>query len=405
MENTAARMEKDIEMLSKISAPGPGVTRLPFTPEAKKTVEALKWLMAEAGMEVRVDASEAVIGRLEGKRKETILIGSHYDSVKNGGAFDGMSGVICGIEMVRQLGEAGIQPEYSVEVIAMNDEEGARFSSGFLSSKALLGEITVDELKRLKDAAGISIYEAMEAYGADPGRIVEAARDIRELKAFLEVHIEQGPILEANQKSIGIVDTIVGMKRRIITVKGRADHVGTTPMDMRIDAIEIAAKAVARLGDLAREYEHTVATCGYFAPLPNAVNTVASEVKFSVDIRSTKLENVDAVYHRFLAILDEEAARFKGSYSVLETLTVDPVDMDGQLQNLIEDSCIQNGFAYQHINSGAGHDSLPIGEKMPTAMIFVPSKKGRSHCPEEDTDCKYLAQAVAILKDVVLNLK
>ncbi len=316
-----------------------------------------------------------------------------------------MSGVICGIEMVRQLGEAGIQPEYSVEVIAMNDEEGARFSSGFLSSKALLGEITVDELKRLKDAAGISIYEAMEAYGADPGRIVEAARDIQELKAFLEVHIEQGPNSRSEPEIHRNRGHHCGYEAAHHHGEGSGGPCGHHTYGYAYRCHRDCAQGRGPVGRFARKYEHTVATCGYFAPLPNAVNTVASEVKFSVDIRSTKLENVDAVYHRFLAILDEEAARFRGSYSVLETLTVDPVDMDGQLQNLIEDSCIQNGFAYQHINSGAGHDSLPIGERMPTAMIFVPSKKGRSHCPEEDTDCKYLAQAVAILKDVVLNLK
>lgn len=380
---------------------GDGVTRLPFSKEAKKAVEYLKKEMINIGLETRVDESGAIIGRLEGENKETIIVGSHYDSVKNGGGFDGIAGVVCGLEVARMFIENNIKPKYSLEIIGTNDEEGERFKTGFFSSKAMLGEISLDELKSLKDSDNITVYQAMKDYGLNPAEIYKAKRNLKDIKNFIEIHIEQGPILESHNTHIGIVDTIVGMKRGMVTIKGRDDHAGTTPMNMRIDAVEIASKIICKVSDIARKYKNAVATVGSIEVLPNEINTIAKEVKFSLDIRSIKKEDVNKIFEEIMINVEERTREFNASYEFEETLYIEPVKMSTNIGKLIEDSCKERDFSFEHINSGAGHDSLPIGKKVETSMIFVPSKGGRSHCKEEFTDYKYLEEAVKVAFDII----
>lgn len=405
MEEIKLNIEKHLKALSKFNSTiDNGVTRFPFTEEAKEAVEYLKNEMDKIGLTTRIDESGAVIGRLEGKEKKTIIIGSHYDSVKNGGAFDGIAGVVCGIEIARILKENDCTPKYSLEVIGTNDEEGARFKSGFFSSKAMLGELSVTDLKNLKDSNNVSIYEAMKNYGLDPEVIKKAARSLEDIKAFIEIHIEQGPILENNKKDIGIVDTIVGMQRYIVSIQGRADHAGTTPMNMRIDAVEIASKIISNIGDIAREYRDAVATVGSTKVLPGEINTIAENVTFSIDIRSTKKQVLDSIYSKIMDLIKETTSSYESKFKVSNTLSVEPVNMNESLKERIEDSCIKREFSYEHINSGAGHDSLPMANSVDTAMIFVPSKKGRSHCKEEFTSYEHLAKATLVALDLVTNI-
>ena len=402
LEQLAKQIRKQLEALSGYTAtPGEGVTRLPFTKEAQGAVRYLEAQMQALGMQTYIDASGAVIGRLEGKRKEAIMIGSHYDSVKNGGAYDGIAGVVCGIELVRLLKENHIIPEYSIEVIGTNDEEGARFKSGFFSSKALLGEWAVQDLKVLKDAEGMSIYDAMNRYGLDPECIEDAKRALEDIKSFIEIHIEQGPVLESHQNEIGIVRTIVGMRRYLITLHGRADHAGTTPMNMRLDAMEVASKLIGPIGDMARGYYGAVATVGHIHAVPNEINTIAEKVTFSLDIRCTQLDALLELENKIITHMDAVTEQYKMNYSLENTMTVEPVDMCEALRTQIERSCQNRGYSYEHLNSGAGHDSLPIARKIDTAMIFVPSKGGRSHCKEEYTDSMALAKATVVALDVI----
>lgn len=405
IEEIKLNIEKHLKSLSHFSSTiGNGVTRFPFTKEAREAVEYLKDEMEKIGLITRIDASGAVIGRLEGKEKKSILIGSHYDSVKNGGEFDGIAGVVCGIEVARLLKEKDIIPKYSLEIIGTNDEEGARFKSGFFSSKAMLGDLKVSDLKDFKDSDNISIYEAMKNYGLDPEAINEAARSLEDIKAFIEIHIEQGPVLENHKKDIGIVDTIVGMQRYIVSIRGRADHAGTTPMDMRLDAVEVASKIISNIGDIARLYKDAVATVGSIKVLPNEINTIAENVTFSIDIRSTKQEVIDSIYSKIMNLIEETTNLFQSKFKVSNTLFVKPVNMNESLKERIEDSCIKREFSYEYINSGAGHDSLPMASAVDTAMIFVPSKKGRSHCKEEFTSYEHLAKATLVALDVVTNI-
>lgn len=401
----AINIEKHLRALREFTSTyGNGVTRFPFTKEAKRAVQYLEDEMNNIGLQTRIDESGAIIGRLEGKEKRTIIIGSHYDSVKYGGEFDGIAGVVCGLEVARLLKEKDFLSKYSIEIIGTNDEEGARFKSGFFTSKAMIGQLKVSDLREFKDADNISIYDAMKEYGLNPEAIQEAKRNLDDIKAFLEIHIEQGPILENHQKDIGVVDTIVGMQRYMVNIQGRADHAGTTPMDMRIDAVEVASKVISNIGNIARTYKNAVATVGSMKVLPNEINTIANDVTFSIDIRSTKKEIVNSIYEKIKEQINNITSKYNSTYSITNTLCVNPIDMNEALKEKIEESCIKRNFLYEHINSGAGHDSLPMAEFIDTAMIFVPSKGGRSHCSEEFTSYEHLAKATLVALDTISNI-
>ena len=261
------RIAGNLDYLKQFTAtPGNGCTRLPFTKEARDAVEYLKTIMAEAGLEVWEDVAGNVFGLMKGEDETLpcVMMGSHYDSVKNGGDYDGIAGVICAIEVVRQLKEKGVAPKRNFVVVGFCDEEGMRFGTGYFGSGAMLGKRDVEYCKKFKDTDGISIYDAMVGYGLDPEVIGEAKWAEGSIGSFLEAHIEQGPVLDAENIELGLVDCIVGIQRYMVTVHGRADHAGTTPMDMRLDAVDAATKVISKIPDWAREKgAGTVATTGY----------------------------------------------------------------------------------------------------------------------------------------------
>ena len=407
MNNELKKIEdnivKALEALQKFTAtPGGGVTRFPYTKEAREACEYLKERMEAVGLAVRLDNSGAVIGRLEGKSPATIMIGSHFDSVKHGGAYDGIAGVVCAIEVARLLKESGTELGYSLEVIATNDEEGARFNAGLFTGKVLLGQLTSDGLKAQVDADGVSVYQAMAAYGLKPEEIAEHKRD--DIKAFIEIHIEQGPVLEAEHKEIGIVDVIVGIKRARIRINGRADHAGTMPMHMRKDALEQATKVISKIGDRARLFRNCVATVGYLQVEPNVMNIIPQSVTFVVDIRGVDEETIMTQYYSLLADLDKMSLESGLTYDVENLLYAEPVRMDEEIKCHFETSCIERQYDYMHLPSGAGHDAQIFGAQLPAAMLFVPSVGGRSHCPEEKSEAKDLAKAVLVAYDAIAGM-
>ena len=394
---------KALDALQKFTAtPGYGVTRLPYTEEARAACAYLKERMEAVGLAVRLDNSGAVIGRLEGKSPSTIMIGSHFDSVKHGGAYDGIAGVVCAIEVARLLKESGKELGCSLEVIATNDEEGARFNAGLFTGKVLLGQLTSEDIKGQVDAEGISVYQAMDAYGLKPEEIAQHKR--ADIKAFIEIHIEQGPVLEAKNKEIGIVDVIVGIKRARITIKGRADHAGTMPMHMRKDALEQATKVISKIGDRARLFRNCVATVGFLQVEPNVMNIIPKNVTFVVDIRGVDEETIMTQYYSLLADLDKMSLESGLTYEVENLLYAQPVLMDAEIKGHFEMSCITRELEYMHLPSGAGHDAQIFGAKLPAAMLFVPSAGGRSHCPEEKSDAGDLAKATFVAYDAIINM-
>lgn len=400
-ETVAKELEAWLEKLKTFtSTPGRGVTRLPFTREAREALEYLKLLMGQAGLAVREEESGALVGRLEGRKGQAILIGSHYDSVVNGGAYDGIAGVACGIALAGYLTKNHIIPEYSLEVAAFNDEEGVRFHTGYLSSKAMLGGLNPAYLKEHRDGKGTSVYDAMAAWGKDPERIGTCRRKPGEIAWMAEIHIEQGPVLENWDRTLGIVDTIVGIRRFEVRIRGRSDHAGTTPMALRDDALVKAAPAVTQIRAMAAGTGDMVATVGEFSVYPGAINIVPEQVVFTVDIRSADEKALVWASEELRQILDRSCG---GDYDLTATLTQEPMDMDARLGRHLEECIRARGYPYMHLNSGAGHDSLEAARWLPTVLLFVPSRAGRSHCPEEYTDPVHLAQATDALCQMVIQ--
>lgn len=364
--------------------------------------------MTDAGLAVREDAAGNVFGTLPGTDSSLpcIMAGSHYDSVRHGGNYDGIAGVIGAIELARVFREEGIRLRADYVAAAFMDEEGCRFGNGYFGSKCMLGQVTVEECRRLKDKDQISVYDAMKGYGLVPENLGAAQWKEKKIGHFMELHIEQGPVLDQQAVQIGLVDCIVGIRRYMVTVLGRPDHAGTTPMDMRKDAVETGSRVISQIGDMAREYgEGTVATVGYINVASNAVNVVADRMEFSIDIRSAKEEILEELEDKIRRLLMEKTKDSQTRYTMEDTLQISPVRLSETMLDLLEKSCQSRGFSCKRMPSGAGHDSLAIGQVLDTVMIFVPSKEGRSHCPQEYTPCHAFSRAVMLMKDLVLKLQ
>ena len=397
MEAMTRRIMLDLRTLSKHTAtPDSGCTRLPFTKEAKAAKEFIRYLMCDAGLKAMDDGAGNIFGVRKGKNPDApcIMMGSHYDSVINGGNFDGIAGVVCAVEVARLLEENNIELEADFVVAGFNDEEGMRFGTGYFGSKTMLGEMTAEDCEKFKDKDGISIAEAMKEWDLDHTKIEEYKWDVSKIGKFIEIHIEQGPVLDAEKIELGLVECIVGMQRYMVTVNGRADHAGTTPMDMRLDAVDVATKVVSKLADLARsKNDGTVATTGFFRTTPCAMNVVAEKVEFSMDIRSKNNDNINDIFSEIKNLLDKECAFCNATYEIEEKLSILPCDLDEAMLNSLETACKNRGYSYKRMLSGAGHDALAIGQLLPTVMVFVPSKDGRSHCPVEHSENEDLAKA------------
>ena len=394
------KLETYLKDLAQFSQEEGKMTRLPFTQAAMDARDYLYDVMREIGLTAVKEENGAVRGILPGQRKQSIVIASHFDTVVDGGQYDGCLGVACGLVYAQMLIQEKITPEYTIEILATNDEEGVRFHTGYFTIKSMLGEVDAEYLHCHKDKDGISIWEAMKACGLSPEKIDSCRRDVSEIRHFMEIHIEQGPVLERSHKEIGIVDSIVGIRRYDGIVNGRADHAGTTPLNMRKDAVMKAARILLALKVRCEQYPGMVLTAGYLEVEPNAVNIVPEKVMFSLDIRSVKEEYLEEMdrYVRELAESDEEI-HFR------ETLHQEPVIMNGPMCIQLEKAAEEAGYTFQHLYSGAGHDSLEAAAVWPTNMIFVPSRGGRSHCPEEYTDLKYAVKAVLLLKAAVQQIK
>ena len=409
MNTKTERIQKDIEALAEFNAtPGAGLTRMSFTPEHRGAQEYLVQAMKDAGLQVRIDAAGTVIGRLEGREPELapVVAGSHYDSVPNGGNFDGPAGVVMGLEIARTFQDLGIKPKRPVEFVAMIEEEGARFGGGLFASRAMAGKVTRQELETYRDKQGISSGEAMKAFGLDPEKIGEAVRSKGSIYAFLEMHIEQGNILESNGQDVGVVHAIVGIKELRVTIQGRADHAGATPMDMRADAYLAACKVAlaANKGAIAAGHG-TVATVGKVEVFPGGFNIVPGKVVFSVDIRSSKSCCLDQVMETVNEALREACVQEEGlSYEIETLMDVVPVELDEHICGLLGKNAEKAGFSYRDMVSGAGHDTQVMAEIAPAALLFVPCRGGRSHCPEEWTDYDQLQKGIEVCCETIMEL-
>jgi allantoate deiminase len=405
LEIVQSRVESHIATLSTFTAtPGKGTTRLTYSSEDLQARQYIKEKMKEYGLAVREDGFGNIFGKLEGTLKDapSVLVGSHFDSVPNGGSYDGPAGVVAGLEVAALFAENQLKPKYPLEVIALVEEEGARFGGGLMGSRGIVGLLDEEDFNSLIDKDGIYAVEAMRKIGLDPS--LPKKREPKTMKAYLELHIEQGPILEEKGIPIGVVEAIVGLTQLEVTVKGQAGHAGTTPMDRRADALVTAAKMIAQFPELAEsEGEGTVVTTGRLNVFPNGANVIPDEVVFTVDIRSGKEEHVLNVIQKV-----KELAHFysgKGiEVSVEQLLYIQPKEMNKDIVSLLKKKTSELDIPKCSINSGAGHDAMVFSDFTNVGMLFIPSKDGLSHCPEEWSDSRHIANAVQILYEAAKKL-
>lgn len=389
-----------IEGLDQFTAtPGAGTTRVTFSPEFRQGSDYLRARMEAAGLTVREDAVGNLFGRLEGRDPTLapVIVGSHFDSVPHGGKFDGPAGVIAGIEAAFLFQEHELTPDRPVEVIAMIEEEGTRFGSGLMASRLLTGKLDTAELPKIHDAAGNSFSDAMRDYGLDPERAHEAVLTPGSVHAFLELHIEQGPVLEAQGEDVAIVDRIVCLTQLKVTVRGQAGHAGTTPMTARRDALVGAVAILSELPDLARAIgRDAVLTVGKVDVMPGGANVIPEQVEFTADIRAPEEQTVRDLVARTRAAV--ERADGNGlSAEAVEQIFAAPTLLSSNLHSALSAQADALGLKQRTMVSGAGHDAMIMADFAPTGLIFVPSRDGISHAPEEWTDYDQLARGVDVI--------
>jgi allantoate deiminase len=405
MNDIQAQIERHIDSLSEFTAtPGKGTTRLTYSKEDLQARQYIKETMKEYGLQVREDGFGNIFGKLEGSIKDapSVLIGSHFDSVPNGGSYDGPAGVFAALEVANLFNKNQLTPKYPLEVIALVEEEGSRFGGGLMGSRGIVGVLTEEDFFNLRDKDGISTVEAMTQIGLDPS--LPKVRDSKTLKAFLELHIEQGPILEEQNIPIGVVEAIVGLTQLEVTVTGQAGHAGTTPMDRRSDALVTAARIIGQLPEFAiGKGEGTVITTGRLQVFPNGANVIPDKTVFSVDIRSGKEENVLKVIEEVKQLV--ESYNGNGIHTSTEQLLyIQPKKMNQDIVSLLKEKSGHFNIPSCSINSGAGHDAMVFSDFTDVGMLFIPSKDGLSHCPEEWSDSLHIANAVEILYEAAKSL-
>ena len=382
-----------------------GVSRLPYSPEWLDAQQAIKQYLQDEGFEASFDAVGNLFARLSGAKypQETILTGSHIDTVRNGGIYDGQYGIVSGIIAMRYLQQKYGTPLRNIEVVSIAEEEGSRFPYAFWGSKNILGVAKREDVEHIKDFDGNSFVEAMQSAGFRFRNAGDVLRD--DLKAFVELHIEQGGVLEKEGKSVGVVEHIVGLRRFTIEIIGEANHAGTTPMLDRKDAMYVSALAIAHIVETAKKYgAPLVATVGKIELEPSFANVVAGKAKFTLDTRHTNQEMLVKFSEQILADIKRIAQDNGVGINIDMWMDTPPVPMDQNIVKLLEDKCIQNNLNYKVMHSGAGHDSQIMATAVPTAMLFVPSQKGISHSPLEYTAPEYLGEGIKVLIEVLYEL-
>ena len=399
----AGRLWADLMSLGEIGfTPGRGVTRIALSEADLAGREWLTGKFREVGLEVRTDAAHNIIGRLRGKSSGAGLVamGSHLDTVPQGGKFDGMLGVLGGLECIRRIREQGIVLPWDIEVINFTDEEAAH-NAGTVGSRAMLGQLKDGELFKSVGQGRPTFADDLTQAGKDPGRIGEACRDPKEFTGYLELHIEQGRRLESEGIQIGAVTAIVGIYRYLVTVEGEAAHAGTTPMPLRDDALVKAAPVFTLLPEWVRERNpDMVGTIGRVELFPGATNVVPGRCRFVAEVRSQKTE--DMLHLR--EVLQGYAAGRAG-WRVETILEKDGTPLAEHLIHAVAEAAGQEGLSCVRMPSGAGHDAQSFAAAgVPTGMIFVPCRRGMSHSPDEWIEPAQAAQGCQVLLRTLLGL-
>jgi len=381
------RMRADWQSLSEYRDPSaPGWTREAFSEADTQSRHTIAAMMREASLEVTIDDVGNVIGDLPGSNPNTGLLvtGSHTDTVVGGGRFDGVIGVLGAIECVRLLRESGTRLRHRLRVVDFSNEEPNRHGLSCVGSRAIAGNLTPSMLA-LPDPDGRALSDLLRGAGWDPSAVACCAWDASDVDSYVELHIEQGPVLESAKASIGIVEGIAGISRFVVELFGRRDHAGTMPMDRRRDAVCSAAACVLAVERIAAAGAGTVGTVGELLATPEAVNVVSDYASFAGEFRSPVPSWLTDVVARL-----EQAVRLENTARETKSMVTwrppePPVTMDDSVSRVLADAAAVVGHDAMRLYSGAGHDAVQIARLAPTGMVFVPSVEGRSHCPEEET--------------------
>jgi len=381
------RLEEKINLLARIGMTRKGSERTAYSIKDMRAKDALTYLMRRSGLRVRVDGVGNVFGKTRVGAGPVVMIGSHIDTVPSGGRFDGVVGVASGIEIARTINENAVELRRPIEVCAFSAEESSRFGIGTLGSAVVAGELDAKDIEPLRDRLGTRLGEVLARLGRGHDAINRSRRNPSEIHAYLELHVEQGPILETGGKKIGVVSAISASTRLRVKFLGRADHSGTTPMNLRKDALAAASEMILAVEKISRdEVKGVVGTVGTLNLLPNAMNVVPGTVELGIDIRSISSE----AKRKAVELVLQEARRISERRSIeLEATTMkedQPVTLDGDIVSLFEDVCRSREISYLNMISGAGHDAMKMARITRSGLIFIPSRRGISHNPDEWTD-------------------
>jgi allantoate deiminase len=396
-----------IDELAAISETPEHLARIFLTKEHRAAADLILDWMRSAGMRAHLDAIGNVCGRYEGERPglPCLMLGSHYDTVRDAGKWDGPLGLITAISCVADLHKSGRRLPFAIEVIGFADEEGVRFASTLLGSRAVAGTF-VESVLGTRDAAGISMREALTQFGLDPDHIGAAARIRSELLAYIELHIEQGPVLEAQNLSVGVVTAIAGATRLAASLTGMAGHAGTVPMALRRDALVGAAECIVAIEEFCKTDEGgLVGTVGYIHVAPGATNVIPGQVSFTIDIRAA----TDA--HRKLAVADIvrqiEAIAKRRNLSLQLDVTHEnrTVPCAPWLRAQVAEAIAREGFRVFELPSGAGHDGMAMIDIADVGMIFVRCRGGISHHPDEHVELADADAGARVLLRLIENFR
>lgn len=397
MQINLNRLQQKLYKMSKIGATTEGgVTRLALSSEDKLARNLLKEWIARTGMAVRVDDIGNVYGRKEGAnpKAKPIVIGSHLDSIINGGIFDGTLGIVSALEVIQTLSDNSIVTKRSIEIVNFTNEEGMRFDSPMLGSGVLSGDYHIKDVYAEVDATGKAFVDELKMIGylgSSKNRLLEA-------EAFLELHIEQGPILDRKNVSIGVVESMLGFTWMEVKITGEVNNSGPTPMEMRKDSLCSAAKMILEIQKSAKKIgKRSITTVGKIEAEPGYINAIPGKVTFWVDVRAEDLERqifgVKLILERIHQIAEEDGVEVQ----IRSIKSIDPVHFSGHIVHAIEQSAKTLGYPTKRIVSGAGHISTFMNRLCPTAMIFVPSVEGKSHCPDENTKWEDIEKGANVL--------
>lgn len=381
-----------------------GTTRLSYSPEYINGQALVREYMEEAGMTVRLDGAGNLVGTYAGSEAQLapVMTGSHLDTVPGGGPLDGALGIIAAIECIACWHRSGWRPQRTVEVVAMIEEEGTRFGVTCFGSRAMTGEFSGLAGKEIADIRGQTLPELLAGMGLDREIAIREEDDPRRLHAFVELHVEQGAELEEADLPVGIVTAIVGIERFEVTIRGEANHAGTTGMNRRKDALVAAADLIRFVHDSARsaggEY---VATVGRLEVKPNAENVVPGEVRLTVEIRAADKAIIDEVRRRVLQFCSDHEIQSEIRMEAAKFTQVMPTKLHEGLVNCCTQAAEKLGLGYRKMPSWAGHDAMILAKHVPAAMIFVPSIGGISHSPAEASDWETVEKGVQVLQSVL----